>query len=121
MTIFRALFAPTIEAQQLAREFQVLRQVTETMAKITTKFKERDLLVLQYVVEEEMNKTRYHDMLMDGIIVSMSGCRTLDGMIDNAREREINLELRTKQKPTQVQEAEGPKKRPKTFDLRSIG
>ena len=45
-----------IEVQQLARKFQDLRQTTETVAEITAKFRERALLVPQYVVDEEMKK-----------------------------------------------------------------
>ena len=63
VTQFREKFTPAIEVQQLPREFQDLRQTTETMAEITSKFKERALLVSQYATNEEMKKTRYHDML----------------------------------------------------------
>ena len=42
---FRAKFAQVIEVQQLAREFQVLQQTTETVAEITVKFRERAFLV----------------------------------------------------------------------------
>ena len=42
---FRDEFAPIIEVQQLAREFQDLQQTTETVAEITAKFRERALLV----------------------------------------------------------------------------
>lgn len=54
--------------QMLAREFQDLCQTIETMAEITDKFRERDLLVPQYVAHEEAKKTRYHDILRDDII-----------------------------------------------------
>lgn len=37
------------------------------MAEITVKFRERALLVTQYVLDEEMKKTKHHDMLRDGI------------------------------------------------------
>ena len=53
----RAEFAPVIEVQQLAREFQDLRQTTETVAEITAKFRERTLLVPQYAADEEMKKS----------------------------------------------------------------
>ena len=45
VTRFRAEFAPTMEIQQLAREFLDMGQTTESMAEITSKFKERALLV----------------------------------------------------------------------------
>lgn len=54
VTIFRAEFASVIEVQQLAREFEDLRQTNETMAEITTMFKERDLLVPLYFIDDEM-------------------------------------------------------------------
>lgn len=54
VTIFRAEFASVIEVQQLAQEFEDLRQTNETMAEITTMFKERDLLVPSYFIDEEM-------------------------------------------------------------------
>ena len=56
-----------IEVQQLAREFQDLQQTTETVMEITAKFRERALLVLQYVADEEMKKARYHEMLRSDI------------------------------------------------------
>lgn len=37
------------------------------MVDITTKFRERALSVSQYAADEEMQKTRYHDMLMEDI------------------------------------------------------
>ena len=48
VTRFMAEFAPTVELQQLAREFLDMRQTTETVAEITVKFRERALLVPQY-------------------------------------------------------------------------
>ena len=42
---FRAEFAPVIEVQQLAREFQDIRQTTEIVAEITAMFRERTLFV----------------------------------------------------------------------------
>ena len=49
------------------------------MAEITAKFYKRAMLVLQYVADEEMKKTRYHDMMKDEIreFVSYSKCKTL--------------------------------------------
>ena len=51
-------------------------------------FRERALLVPQYVADEEMKKAGYHDMLKDEIrqFVSMSSYRTLEDMITRARE-----------------------------------
>lgn len=43
------MFAPVIKVQQLAREFQYLFQTTKMVAEITTMFRERALLVPQYV------------------------------------------------------------------------
>ena len=79
VTLCRAEFGPTIEVQKLAREIQDLRQTTETVAKITVKLKDMALLVPQYVADEEMKNTRYHDMLRDNIreFVGFSACRTL--------------------------------------------
>ena len=45
LTKFWAEFAPVIEVQQLAREFQDLHQTIETVAEITAMFRERELLV----------------------------------------------------------------------------
>ena len=42
---FRAEFAPAVELQQLTRKFIDMKQMTETVAKITAKFWERTLLV----------------------------------------------------------------------------
>ena len=53
---FRAEFAPAIEVQQLAREFQDLRQMTEMVMEITAMFRERALLVPQYLADKEKKK-----------------------------------------------------------------
>ena len=62
----------------MAREFLDLLQTTEIVAKITAKFRERPLLILQYVAEEELKKMRYDDMLRDEIheFMSISSCRS---------------------------------------------
>nr|KAJ0210234.1 hypothetical protein LSAT_V11C400205970 [Lactuca sativa] len=44
----------SIEVQHLVREFQDLQQITKTMVKITAKFRERELFVLQYVADEDI-------------------------------------------------------------------
>lgn len=56
------------------------------MVEITSKFRERAFLVPQYVVDEEMNKMRYHDMLGDDIreFVSMTSYKTMEDMISRA-------------------------------------
>ena len=53
---FRAEFAPVIEVQQFAREFQDLQQTTETVTEITAMFRERALCVPQYMAGEDMKK-----------------------------------------------------------------
>ena len=80
------------------REFQDLHQTTKTVVEITTKFRERAMLVLHYVADEEMKNMRYHDMLRDDIseFVSFPGCKTLNDMIERAHEQEIELELWSK-------------------------
>ncbi|XP_052621903.1 uncharacterized protein LOC111883756 [Lactuca sativa] len=104
VTRFRAEFAPAVELQQLAREFLDMRQTTESVAEITAKFRERALLVPQYAGDDEMQRTRYHDMLRAEIRehVSFSACPTLDSMIARAREREIDLEHIAKRKSDQT-------------------
>lgn len=74
--------------QQLTRDFQNLLQTTETMAEITTKFREGALLVLQYDGDEEMKKKRYHHMLTNEIreFVIFSWSKTLNDMIERAPE-----------------------------------
>ena len=74
------------------------------MAEITANFRERALLVLQYATDEETRKMRYHSMLRYDIceFVSFSGCKTMDDMVEKAREREIELELQIKRKLEQV-------------------
>lgn len=39
----------------------------DIVANITVMFRERALLILHYGADDEMKKTRYHDMLRDGI------------------------------------------------------
>ena len=82
----------------MAREFQDLLQTTGSVAEIIAKFKERDLLVPQYVVNEEMKKAMYYDMLRGHIreFVSLSSYKTLEDMIAKARDWEIELRLRLK-------------------------
>ena len=63
VTRFRAEFALVVELQQLANEFLDMRQATESVAEITANFRERTLLVPQYMGDKEMKKTQYHDML----------------------------------------------------------
>lgn len=68
------------------------------MVEITTRFREKAMLVPQYVVDEEMKKTRYHDMLRAYIreFVSIYSCQILEQMINRACEQEIELELQKK-------------------------
>ena len=82
------------------RELQELQQTTEIVAEITAMFWERALLVPHYAGDEDMRRTRYHDMLRADIRehVSFSACPTLDSMIARAREREIDLEHIRKRK-----------------------
>ena len=98
---FRTEFAPVIEVQQLAQEFQDLQQTTETVAEFTAKFRERAICVPQYVMDEEMKKAGDHEMMRSDIreFVSRSTCKTLEDMIARAREREIDLEHIRKRKP----------------------
>ena len=62
-------------------------------------------------------------MLRDDIceFVSFPGCKNLNGMVEKAREREIELELCTKRKPEQVHVTVGQAKKPKTSDFSSRG
>ncbi|XP_052626964.1 uncharacterized protein LOC128133531 [Lactuca sativa] len=69
-------------------------------------------------MDEDMRRTSYHSVLRDDIreFVSFSGCKILNEMVEKAREREMELELRTKWKPEQAQTAIGQAKKLKTFD-----
>lgn len=111
-------FAPAIEVQLLAREFQNMCQMKETMTEITTEFRERALLVPHYVADNEMRKMRYHDIFMDDIreFVRISSFKMLNDMIACAQEWEIELELYTKCKREQVYKVVGPAKKPNNFD-----
>ena len=86
---FHEDIALIIEVQQLTMEFQELRQTTKTVEEIIAKFRERVMLVPHYVADEEINKTRYHDLLRDDIkdFMSFSRCKTLNDMI--ARDPEL--------------------------------
>ena len=77
-----------------------MRLTTELVGEITTKFKERTLLVPQYASDEGMKKSQYYDMLRADIwkYVSYSTCPTLDDMITRTREKEIDIELIRKRK-----------------------
>ena len=91
------------------REFQDLQHTTKTVAEFTTKFRERSLLVPQYAVDEEIKKMRYDSMLRDNIrdFVSFTRYKTLNDMVEKAREWETELELRIKRKLEQVRAAMG--------------
>lgn len=58
----------------------MLKQTTKTVVEITTKFKERALLVTQYFGDGEMKMKRYHDILRTEIrdFVSMDTCTKFD-------------------------------------------
>lgn len=105
VTRFKDDFVPAIEVLQLGREFQYLQETTDTMENITSRFREKALLVPQYDRDEEMKKMRYQDMLKENIrmFVIISSCQSLKEMIDRVLEREIELELQKKQKASQVQ------------------
>ena len=107
----------------MAREFQDLRQTTQIVPKITTMFRERGLLVTQFVADEDMKKDKYHEILRGDIrqFVSRSSCSTLEDMIVRATERDIDLETERKRKSNQVQGLEGSGKRPMVFDSKSRG
>ena len=95
-----------------------MRQKTESVAQITAMFRERALLVPQYVGDEEMRKSRYHDMLRADIPkhVSYSACLTLEDMIARVREREIDIKHLRKGK-TEVGHVSGVSgKKPKGSD-----
>lgn len=100
-------FAPHIEVQRMVMEFHDLQLTIETVAEIIAKFRERALLIPQYATDKDMRRTRYHSMLREGIreFVSFTRCKTLNEMVDKAREREMELESRTKRKTEQVQPA----------------
>ena len=102
----------------MVREFQDILQTIEIVAEITTKFREKALLVSQYAADEEKKKIRYHDMKHDDILefVSLSRYKTLGDMISRARERETELQLWKKHGPEQDQVVVGKAKRPKTQD-----
>ena len=53
--------------------------------------------------------------------MSISGHKTLNDMIERAREREIKMELRTKRKSEQIQTTVGQTKKPKTSDFHTWG
>nr|KAJ0213173.1 hypothetical protein LSAT_V11C400203150 [Lactuca sativa] len=95
VTRFRAEFALVVELQQLASEFQDMRQNTDSVVEITAKFREKALLE--------------H--------VSYSSCPTLESMIARAREREINLEHLRKKKAETEQVTGVSRKKPKGSDV----
>lgn len=63
------------------------------MLGISTKFRERTLLVPQYVVDKVMKKMRYYDMLRDDIqeFVNIYIYRTLENMVSRAQAQEIDF------------------------------
>ena len=90
------------------------------VAEITSMFKERVLLVPQYVADEEIKKVRYDEMLRSDIrqFVSRSSCKTLEDMIAMVRERDIDLELEKKRNLDSMYSIEGSSMRPKVVDTR---
>jgi len=49
------------------RESHYLHQTIEIVVEITAKFRERDLLIPQYAIDEYMRRKQYHPMLRDDI------------------------------------------------------
>ena len=70
-----------------------------------------------------MKKAIYHEMLRRDIwqFVSRSSCKTLEDRIEQAREREIDMEMERKWKPYEVQISGGSGKRPKVSNSRLKG
>lgn len=86
-------------------------------------FRKRDLLVSQYVTDEEMKKAWYHEMLRSDVrqFVSRSSCKTLKDMRAREKEGEIDLEMVRKRKSDSAMSVEGSGKRPKVSDSRTKG
>ena len=53
--------------------------------------------------------------------VSFTRCKTLNEIMEKSREREMELEFRTKRKPEQAQAVVGQAKKPKITDSSSMG
>ena len=89
-----------------------MRQITESVAQITSK-----------AGDEEIRKTRYHDMLKADIreYVSYSTCPALETMISRAREREIDLQYLRKRKVETEQVTGVLGKKPKGSNVRPKG
>ena len=62
----------------------------------------------------ELNKLMVRDDIRE--FVSFTGCKTLNEMVEKAREREMELDFHTKLKHEQAQTAVGQAKKPKTSD-----
>ena len=109
-----------MELQQLAREFLDMRQPIETVAEITAKFRMRALLVPQYVGDEEMRKTHYHDILRADTRehANDSAFPIVDSMIARVKEREIDLEHIRKRKAEEGQVNGASGKKPKGSRLK---
>ena len=62
-------------------------------------------------------------MMRDDIqeFMSFTWCKTLNEMVEKAREQEMELDFLTKRKPELAQEAVGQAKKPKTLDSSSRG
>ena len=118
-----------MERERLAQEFLSLKQKTENVTEITRMFHERTLFFPKHVSTEQACVSRYLSILRRDIweFLANSSYRTLAELQTNARRRDIELELQTREeeeswgrdkRPVQLQPT---MKRAKPADMRARG
>ncbi|KAJ9556581.1 hypothetical protein OSB04_011195 [Centaurea solstitialis] len=102
--LFNEQYVPQVEVERLTGEFLNMKQTTETVNEITDLFLERSLFCPEYVASEQMNMSRYVEVLRPEIreFVVMSDCKTFHRMHEVARIRELELERQNKRKKAET-------------------
>ena len=120
---FTAEFIPRVEVERISSDFQNLRQTTESLQEMNTKFIELARFCPMYAANEEMKISRYLGMLKEDIreIVSANHYTTLAEVMEAARRRELFLASSTAGKRKEASSSEvhtSSHSKKKRFDTR---
>ena len=101
--LFKDEYVLQMETEHLAQEFLSLKQRTKSWTNITRMFHERALFCLEHVSTEKACVSWYLSILRRVIweFLANSSYRTLAELQINARRREIELEIQTREEGEQ--------------------
>ena len=97
---FNAEFTPRVEVERISLDFQNLKQTTESVQEMNTKFIEMARFCPLYAANEDMKIARYLGMLREDIreFVSLNRYTALAEVMEAARRRELFLASSTTSK-----------------------